>query len=398
MAQVNEKACQECPPELREACIGRAILSPGAKRVLRDAFADGSVTEAMMRQLQENCLQELESSSERPRRGLLSRRKHADSDGPVPISSAEDDLPPEFPVVEAETPSKAAPLLVADAPFEDLGLLSPTGRGAALTEDPTLVIDAHAMKAFLEHAAEGNSAGELLAETIVRDEKPTAGISRMLMVQETGHRIALPYDGRITLGSLDPFGRIFPDVDLTFDDQFARSLATVHAGIAGQNGEHFIEDYGSLTGSWINGKRLTSRMPYRLNLSDELLLGRCALHYQEVPRSWTAAGAACFLFSTATGHTFPLAAQEEIIIGRADPRLEFKPDVDLSGEGDTALLVSRRHAALRYRGGFIEVADLGSTNKTRVDGVAVPPGVWVPLRPGQHLWLGGFGLSLDTYD
>ena len=131
-------------------------------------------------------------------------------------------------------------------------------------------------------------------------------------------------------------------------------------------------------------------------MGDRLELGQCELVYEAAPASWNAFGKTYVLYATPTGNVFELPQKEELIIGRADPRLGFVPDVDLSQEGDTAALVSRRHVALRYHGGTIEVADLGSTNKTRIDGVPLPPGVWAPLRPGQHLWLGGFGLALDT--
>ncbi len=359
-SQVSELDCRDCSPEQIEACIQRALLSPGAKRVLREALAAGTATETMMRQLQAYC-QRLAATPTKRKQGILSRMKPS----PPPAkstTSARVELPPD------------------------------------LHEAPTMVMDARAMQAFIAETIAQPSPGETLAESMLQEELPKPTTAWMLHVHKTGHRVAVPHTGRLTLGSLDPFGRIFPDIDLSYDDREHRSVALVHASITGQDDMHIIEDFGSTAGTSLNGQRLLARNAYRLERGDILALGLCELAYEPAPSSWTIPGKHYILYATPTGHVFELSEREELIIGRSDPRLGFKPDVDLSAEGDTATLVSRRHAALRYHGGFIEVADLGSTNKTRINGALLPPGVWVPLRPGQHLWLGGFGLSLDTRD
>ena len=84
------------------------------------------------------------------------------------------------------------------------------------------------------------------------------------------------------------------------------------------------------------------------------------------------------------------------MIGRADPGLDYKPDIDLSNEGEPAAVVSRRHAQLICREGKVFVEDLGSAYKTRIDGYQVYVSTQVPIRPGQHLWLGGCVLAFDV--
>ena len=88
--------------------------------------------------------------------------------------------------------------------------------------------------------------------------------------------------------------------------------------------------------------------------------------------------------------------QDVISIGRTDPALGYRPDVDLSGLGDVTSVVSRNHAKLTRSGNQFTVEDLGSAYKTRVDGQPLHIGLGVPIQPGQHLWLGGCILAFDV--
>ncbi|MBC8444597.1 MAG: FHA domain-containing protein, partial [Chloroflexi bacterium] len=87
-----------------------------------------------------------------------------------------------------------------------------------------------------------------------------------------------------------------------------------------------------------------------------------------------------------------------LIVGRSDPTLGFKPDIDLSGEGRVASVVSRRHIRLIQDRDRFLIEDLGSANKTRIDGQPVPIGKQTPIKPGQHLWLGGCILAFDVVE
>jgi pSer/pThr/pTyr-binding forkhead associated (FHA) protein len=90
-----------------------------------------------------------------------------------------------------------------------------------------------------------------------------------------------------------------------------------------------------------------------------------------------------------------LASPEDIIIGRADPGSGFVPAVDLSPEGEVAVRVSRRHARIIWRNHLPYLQDLTSTFGTRLGGNRLLPEQLVPLKPGDHMSLGGCVLAYD---
>jgi hypothetical protein len=50
---------------------------------------------------------------------------------------------------------------------------------------------------------------------------------------------------------------------------------------------------------------------------------------------------------------------------------------------DVAEYISRQHFALKYDGGTLYIADLGSRNGTKVNGIDIRGKGWVPLKPGD---------------
>ena len=103
-----------------------------------------------------------------------------------------------------------------------------------------------------------------------------------------------------------------------------------------------------------------------------------------------------FLFLTHTGRKVVIAPPDNIIIGRADPAVNFVPSVDLSQEGKAAAGVSRRHARLSWSiyGPCLRV--LNSSSKTCLNGEALSPDRAVLLKPGDHISLGGCVLAYDV--
>lgn len=77
--------------------------------------------------------------------------------------------------------------------------------------------------------------------------------------------------------------------------------------------------------------------------------------------------------------------QERVVIGRSTGT-----DVQLPHQA-----VSGTHATIRARGAGWIVQDEGSTNGTRVNGTAIPPGRPKPLRTGDVITLGGFAIAVD---
>ncbi len=346
----SEIRCLDCIPEVVEQCIERMPLSPGAKRLLRKAFEEGKVTPLMERHMQQACphLEQEPEIGQSEQRGLLHRARRI---------AGSSDTPTEEP--------------------QDL-----------MEDSPTLLMDSREIQAMLRKQREAGANAKPPPAKIV----PTAPI---LEVPETGHRILLPAEGSLTLGCLDSLSRISPDVDLTHDDQ-QHSVAFLHARITARDGKHFIEDFGSLTGTWINDKRLEPKQEHVMQQGDRVRLGSCEMLMTTAPPHWSEPSLVYRLYATASGRTFSMPCAGEVTLGRADPRLGFAPDINLNEEGDVALLVSRRHAAVRCYEGRLEVTDLESSNGTKVDGIPISRDTWVPLKPGQHLWLGGFCMAVDV--
>ena len=82
-------------------------------------------------------------------------------------------------------------------------------------------------------------------------------------------------DSETTLiGRWDPDCGAFPDFDLTNDDHESK-VSRKHAKIISSNGQFFIQDLGSLNGSFINrGPRLTPGEPYPIKDGDEVIMGK----------------------------------------------------------------------------------------------------------------------------
>jgi pSer/pThr/pTyr-binding forkhead associated (FHA) protein len=76
------------------------------------------------------------------------------------------------------------------------------------------------------------------------------------------------------VGRWDPDGGAFPEVDLTNDDAEAK-ISRRHARITNNDGLFFIEDTGSLNGTFVNrGTRLTPGEPHPVRDGDEIILGK----------------------------------------------------------------------------------------------------------------------------
>lgn len=84
-----------------------------------------------------------------------------------------------------------------------------------------------------------------------------------------------PIEGEISnLGRWDPDSGAFPDIDLSNDDIDSK-ISRKHAKIISKNGQFFIEDFGSLNGSYLNrGERLVPGEPVPLKDGDEVILGK----------------------------------------------------------------------------------------------------------------------------
>jgi hypothetical protein len=89
-----------------------------------------------------------------------------------------------------------------------------------------------------------------------------------------------------------------------------------------------------------------------------------------------------------SGRQVTLPLSDRLAIGRADPRREIQPDLDLSQDGGAEAGVSRLHAAIVPTAQGFAVMDLESVNGTWVNGYRIPPRLPFAFDNGDELKLG----------
>ncbi|MDF1513084.1 MAG: FHA domain-containing protein [Anaerolineae bacterium] len=355
--------CQLCTSAQLEACLAQLSFSERAKDSIRQLYASGEVNPIIESYLQHNCAL-IDSPGRKNNLGLQSRL--AQKADPSPTEQSQ---PGNLPRAQSDTtPNRPTPEHMADV---------------RINPAPPEVKPPSASKRGTDELAALNA-------------NPARYDNYMLTVLDTQHRIRLPEYGEFVLGSWETLGSPHPDINLLYDDRGQHSVSPRHARVFIKNNVHYIEDLDSEHGTWLNDQQLEVLQPVAFNPGDTLCMGRCILEVAEVPAYWLDPASVYTLYTTTSGKEIALPQHGELIVGRSDPSSGYKPDIDLADEVNLALGVSRRHIALRCWMHNIEFSDLGSTNGTELEGIRIPPGIWVTLRPGQHIVLGGFGLALQV--
>jgi pSer/pThr/pTyr-binding forkhead associated (FHA) protein len=114
---------------------------------------------------------------------------------------------------------------------------------------------------------------DLSATGMLEESGPLPIVIRLSIV-DSGREIEFPVSNEITLGRLDAASATFPDVDLTPDNGLEKGVSRRHARISRKTGELYLEDLGSVNGTYLNGKRLTPYLPHALKDADEIRLSR----------------------------------------------------------------------------------------------------------------------------
>jgi hypothetical protein len=109
------------------------------------------------------------------------------------------------------------------------------------------------------------------------EEEVISPVSLKLSIPDSGRDVELPLTKEVNIGRLDPASASFPDIDLTSDGGLEKGVSRRHAKITRRGGEVFIEDLGSINGTFLNRKKLTPYLPQALKSGDELQLGRLIL-------------------------------------------------------------------------------------------------------------------------
>jgi serine/threonine-protein kinase len=109
------------------------------------------------------------------------------------------------------------------------------------------------------------------------------GRSAAQFVIERGDGIGIRFhllEGESLIGRWDPDNGIFPEVDLDRHDPEAK-VSRRHAKVFVREGRFFIEDLGSINGTFLNrGRRLLPGVPQVLNEDDEIIVGKTFLRFK----------------------------------------------------------------------------------------------------------------------
>jgi hypothetical protein len=105
----------------------------------------------------------------------------------------------------------------------------------------------------------------------------TSPLSLRLTIPDSGRDMEVPLIREVTIGRLDAASASFPDVDLTTDDALDKGVSRRHAKISRHGREVFIEDLGSINGTFVNRKKLTPYLPEALRNGDQLHMGKLML-------------------------------------------------------------------------------------------------------------------------
>jgi len=114
-------------------------------------------------------------------------------------------------------------------------------------------------------------------EMIEEPEGVTSPLGLKLTIPDSGRDVEMPLTKEVNIGRLDPASASFPDVDLTSDGGLEKGVSRRHAKITRRGNEVFIEDLGSINGTFLNRKKLTPYLPQTLKNGDELQLGKLIL-------------------------------------------------------------------------------------------------------------------------
>ena len=109
----------------------------------------------------------------------------------------------------------------------------------------------------------------------------TNGHTQLVVLRNRPVGKTYPLDSpEIHMGRWDADNGHFPEIGLTNDDLDSK-ISRSHAKITFENGQYFVEDLGSLNGTFINrGTRLVQGQKAPLSHSDELIMGKMFFRFE----------------------------------------------------------------------------------------------------------------------
>ena len=390
-------SCRKCP--IRNRCVRESKYTTSVKNMIQSAFEARTDTLSTWGLLQANCLlikaeeeQERkarqESTLRRRLREARAARQEAAAQARAKKDKTTDSLIRRLPQAEARRKATAE-------------LDEEMGRQSSDVPDYLKPVPETSPAAPGGKDADGNRQYDDdvngLPDGQALPQKPSKPC--WFTVRGSGRHIVLPPEGELVLGRFDSAFGIPPDIDLAFEDGDNHTVSRRHVKISGVNGYHLVEDTGSRFGVVVNGQKIRPGRRVLLKPGDRVAIGNVQMFYdqipeylQDIPQNITVRH---MLIVTATGRKVRIAPPNDFVIGRSDRYMDFVPAIDLGKDGEAASRVSRRHAIIQWRDDRPYLEDLGSGFGTRVNGKVILIGQAVPLKPGDHIWLGGCVLAYD---
>ncbi len=118
--------------------------------------------------------------------------------------------------------------------------------------------------------------GAAVADTDV-DVSPPAKVDPLFLRLKIGKKkreVEVSLDKDVHIGRVDPTSTVFPEVDLTNDEDAIKSVSRRHARIFMDDNVIKLEDLGSINGTRVNGRKLDPYLPKILSNGDIIQLGR----------------------------------------------------------------------------------------------------------------------------
>ena len=130
---------------------------------------------------------------------------------------------------------------------------------------------------------------ENIGKKIVMDQAPAESDAGQPKIAHATVRLVDPggkkefpvnAEGETMVGRIDPVTGIAPDIDLTTID-LNRSSSRRHAKIFHADGDYYvIEEIGTMNGTFVNGKKISTGDPVIIKDGDEVKFGLCPLKFQ----------------------------------------------------------------------------------------------------------------------
>jgi pSer/pThr/pTyr-binding forkhead associated (FHA) protein len=98
-----------------------------------------------------------------------------------------------------------------------------------------------------------------------------------LLVLNSGRMISCPHQEVILIGRVDPASNVFPEVDLTQDNGYMAGVSRRHARIIRRGMDFFVEDLGSINGTFLNRNKVPPNTLVPFQDGAEIRLGNLVL-------------------------------------------------------------------------------------------------------------------------